>query len=182
MKFKQTDIGGSDNDLFFNSEYSFPFLHILLFIRTEFCLTLHSNNQHLSGMTETKLKILVVEDNQENRDVMAMFIRGMAVYEFATNGEEALTKTEQNLYDIILMDINLGMGLTGIDVTKLLRQRESYKSTPIVAVTAYSLFEDQKKILDAGCSHYVGKPFTRKQLHELIAKIAADYHLSGTIQ
>jgi len=128
-------------------------------------------------MNENKIKILVVEDNQDNREVIALFIRGIAVSDFAINGEEALTKTELNYYDIILMDINLGMGINGLDVTKLLRQRENYKSTPIVAVTAYSLMEDQKRILDAGCSHYLGKPFTRKQLHELISKICLDYCL-----
>ena len=124
-----------------------------------------------------KLKILVVEDNRENREVITLFVRGIAALDFAFDGEEALTKTEQNSYDIILMDINLGVGITGIDVTKKLRQKEKYKSTPIVAVTAYSLMEDQKRILEAGCSHYVGKPFTRKELHELISKITVDYSL-----
>ena len=67
--------------------------------------------------------------------------------------------------------------MDGIAVTKQLRQNEKYKSTPIVAVTAYSMMEDQKKIFEAGCSHYVGKPFTRKELLELISSISADYSL-----
>ena len=128
-------------------------------------------------MSIDKLKILVVEDNRDNREVITLFIRGIAALDFALNGEEALVKTEQNSYDIILMDINLGMGLSGIDVTKQLRQKEKYKSTPIVAVTAYSLVDDRQKILNAGCSHYVGKPFTRKELLELISNISVDYHL-----
>lgn len=128
-------------------------------------------------MKSDKLNILVVEDNHDNREVMSLFIRGFASLDFATNGEEALVKTDRNSYDIILMDINLGLGITGIDVTKQLRQSEKYKSTPIVAVTAYSMAEDQKKIFEAGCSHYVGKPFTRKELIELITSISSDYRL-----
>ncbi|MDP3683429.1 MAG: response regulator [Ignavibacteria bacterium] len=128
-------------------------------------------------MSIDKLKILVVEDNRDNREVITLFIRGIASLDFALNGEEALAKTEQNSYDIILMDINLGMGLSGIDVTKQLRQNEKYKLTPIVAVTAYSLMDDKQQILNAGCSHYVGKPFTRKELLELISNISVDYHL-----
>ncbi len=128
-------------------------------------------------MSIDKLKILVVEDNRDNREVITLFVRGIAALDFALNGEEALVKTEQNSYDIILMDINLGMGITGIDVTKQLRQNEKYKSTPIVAVTAYSLTEDKEMIFNAGCSHFVGKPFTRKELLELISNISANYHL-----
>lgn len=128
-------------------------------------------------MRNEKLNILVVEDNHANREVISLFIRGSASLDFATNGEEALVKTDRNLYDIILMDINLGLGITGIDVTRQLRQSERYKSTPIVAVTAYSMMEDQKKIFEAGCSHYVGKPFTRKELLEVITSISSDYSL-----
>ena len=128
-------------------------------------------------MRNEKLNILVVEDNHDNREVISLFIRGSASLDFAINGEEALVKTDRNLYDIILMDINLGIGMDGIAVTKQLRQNEKYKSTPIVAVTAYSMMEDQKKIFEAGCSHYVGKPFTRKELLGLISSISADYSL-----
>jgi len=133
-------------------------------------------------MNENKLKILLVEDSPENRAVMAMFIRGIANVDYASNGIEALSKTEENSFDIILMDINLGMGINGMEVTKLLRQTEKYKSTPIIAVTAYVMLEDQKKILEAGCSHYVSKPFSRKELLDLLAKIIDEYRLSGKLQ
>ncbi|MFA4923038.1 MAG: response regulator [Ignavibacteriaceae bacterium] len=128
------------------------------------------------------MKILLVEDSPENRAVMAMFIRGIANVDYASNGIEALSKTEENSFDIILMDINLGMGINGMEVTKLLRQTEKYKSTPIIAVTAYVMLEDQKKILEAGCSHYVSKPFSRKELLDLLAKIIDEYRLSGKLQ
>jgi len=129
-------------------------------------------------MNENKLKILLVEDSPESRAVMGMFIRGVAQLAYAVNGLEALKKAEEDLFDIILMDINLGAGLDGMEVTKRLRQTVKYKSTPIVAVTAYSMLEDQKKILDAGCSHYVNKPFTKKELHDLITNIVKTYRLS----
>lgn len=133
-------------------------------------------------MNENKLKILLVEDSPENREVIIMFIRGIANVDCASSGTEALTKTEENSFDIILMDINLGIGISGMEVTKQLRQTEKYKSTPIIAVTAYVMLEDQKKILEAGCSHYVGKPFTKKELNDLILNIANDYRLSEKLQ
>ena len=129
-------------------------------------------------MNENKLKILLVEDSPENRAVVGMFVRGIAQLAFAVNGLEALKKAEEDLFDIILMDINLGDGLDGMEVTKRLRQTMKYKSTPIVAVTAYSMLEDQKKILEAGCSHYVNKPFTKKELQDLITNIVNTYRLS----
>ena len=129
-------------------------------------------------MNENKLKILLVEDSPESRMVVGLFIRGIAQIAFAVNGLEALKKAEEDLFDIILMDINLGDGLDGMEVTKRLRQTIKYKSTPIVAVTAYSMLEDQKKILEAGCSHYVNKPFTKKELQDLITNIVNTYRLS----
>jgi len=129
-------------------------------------------------MNENKLKILLVEDSPESRMVVSLFIRGIAQIAFAVNGLEALKKAEEDLFDIILMDINLGDGLNGMEVTKRLRQTMKYKSTPIVAVTAYSMLEDQKKILEAGCSHYVNKPFTKKELQDLITNIVNTYRLS----
>lgn len=133
-------------------------------------------------MNENKLKILLVEDSPENREVIIMFIRGIANVDCASSGTEALTKTEENSFDIILMDINLGIGISGMEVTNQLRQTEKYKSTPIIAVTAYVMLEDQKKILEAGCSHYVGKPFTKKELNDLILNIVNDYRLSEKLQ
>jgi len=129
-------------------------------------------------MNENKLKILLVEDSPENREVIAMFIRGIANVDYASDGDEALIKTQENMFDVILMDINLGAGISGIDVTRQLRTTERYKSTPIIAVTAYVMLEDKKKILEAGCTHYVSKPFTRRQLLDLLSKINEDYHLS----
>lgn len=133
-------------------------------------------------MNENKLKILLVEDSPENREVIAMFIRGIANVDYASSGIEAMTITEENSFDIILMDINLGLGMSGIEVTEQLRRTEKYKSTPIIAVTAYVMLEDQKRILAAGCSHYVSKPFSKKELNDLILNVANDYHLSEKFQ
>ncbi|MDP1995130.1 MAG: response regulator [Ignavibacteria bacterium] len=119
-------------------------------------------------MRNEKLNILVVEDNHDNREVISLFIRGSASLDFATNGEEALVKTDRNLYDIILMDINLGAGMDGIAVTQEIRKMPIYSDTPIIAVTAYAMNSDKERFLSGGCSHYLAKPFARQEILKLI--------------
>lgn len=123
------------------------------------------------------MKILLVEDNKENRDVVSFFIRGFGHLECANDGSEALVKAENETFDIILMDINLGIGINGIEVTKRLRQTAKYMRTPIVAVTAYVMKEDKSIFNEAGCSHFIGKPFSKQQIRDLLTKIIDDYRL-----
>ena len=79
--------------------------------------------------------------------------------------------SRNKIYDIILMDINLGKGMDGIQATQEIRKIKGYKKTPIVALTAYAREGDKEEFLAGGCTHYLGKPFTVKQLLDLIENI-----------
>jgi CheY-like chemotaxis protein len=60
--------------------------------------------------------------------------------------------------------------MSGLDVTNKLRKMTEYIDTPIIALTAYALSGDKERIINAGCSHYLSKPFTKQQLLSLLDK------------
>jgi CheY-like chemotaxis protein len=69
------------------------------------------------------------------------------------------------------MDIDLGMGINGIETTQRIRKIPGYEKIPIVAVTAYAMTGDKEKFLAAGCSHYIAKPFPKDKLVSLVKEI-----------
>ena len=69
------------------------------------------------------------------------------------------------------MDINLGKGMSDVELTKLIRETNAYKNTPIIAVTAFAMFGDKEVFLKAGCSHYISKPFSRNKIIQLLKTV-----------
>ena len=69
------------------------------------------------------------------------------------------------------MDINLGDGLSGLEVTKKIKKLKDYKETPIVAITAFAMEGDKEEFLSAGCTHYLSKPFSKSEFIELFNKL-----------
>jgi len=70
----------------------------------------------------------------------------------------------EKAYDVILMDINLGLGITGLEAACEIKKMNNNRNTPIIAMTGFTLQEDQNFILSNGCDLYLGKPFTRKEV------------------
>jgi len=89
----------------------------------------------------------------------------------AVNGYEAIERVKNKFYDIILMDINLGKGIDGIQTVKEIRKLKGHEAIPIVALTAYTRYGDKEEFLEGGCTHYLGKPFSSKQLLDLCENI-----------
>ncbi len=121
--------------------------------------------------TKSNIKILIVEDDELNIRMVSSFLRDNYDIDAARSGEEALKKSIDNRYDIFLMDIGLKKEMNGLEVTNRLRKMSEYKNAPIIALTAYALSGDRERILDAGCSHYLSKPFSKHQLLNLLEKI-----------
>lgn len=117
-----------------------------------------------------KKKILVVEDDEISRDVLILFLKNHFEIDEARNGQTALEKADSNQYDLILMDVNLGRGMTGLDITKNLKLRPNYTNVPIIAITAFAMKGDKEEFLQAGFDHYLAKPFTREELRATIKK------------
>ena len=103
-------------------------------------------------------KILLVEDNEMNRDCLSRLLarRGYEVT-CAEDGETAIEMAQAEPPDIILMDISLP-GLDGYQATRTLRSLPLTQDTPIIALTAHAMTSDREKAMQAGCSDYETKP------------------------
>jgi two-component system, cell cycle response regulator DivK len=69
------------------------------------------------------------------------------------------------------MDINLGKGKSGVDVTKEIRNMPGNEDVPIIAETAFAMRGDREEFLAAGCNYYLAKPFTREEILRIMDKI-----------
>lgn len=112
--------------------------------------------------------ILYIEDDSINREIVAMFLKDYFLVDTAAESSEALKKINRNSYSIILLDISLCKGLNGLELAREIKRIKNYKDVPIIAVTAYALREDENRILNSGCTHYISKPFNKKTLLEKI--------------
>ena len=109
-------------------------------------------------------KLLYVEDDEINRSVVKIFLKKLFDVFTAEDAQKAIEIINKEKFDVILMDINLGVGLNGLDLTKEIRKSELYKNTPIIAVTAYTADIDKEEFIKAGCTNYIIKPFNRNTL------------------
>jgi len=119
---------------------------------------------------KAKPEILLVEDNEANIELVRLFLRGDYLLDVARDGESSLDLVRIKQYDCILMDINLGPGMDGIDATIEIRKNPSYASTPIIAVTGYTFRNEKEFIISKGANYYIEKPFTRQQLRDVLAE------------
>jgi len=115
--------------------------------------------------------ILLVEDFDDTRLIMKLWLmkQGYHVVE-AENGEDAVTLAEQLHPDLIIMDMMMP-GLNGLDATRRIREYQSLRKTPIVAVSAYGANEYRARAIAAGCDEYVSTPFEPDALGALIQRL-----------
>jgi PAS domain S-box-containing protein len=122
----------------------------------------------VSGNEGKKLSILLVENDPINLEVVATYLLNDYQLIIATDAKSAIEKTDEVVFDAILMDINLGKGMTGLDATRIIREKPHYSDIPIIAMTAFAMKGDKEEFLAAGCSHYLPKPFTKKELFGIL--------------
>lgn len=116
-------------------------------------------------------RILAVEDNPEAILVMKRFLRESYEVDVAHDEAQAMAFLRENTYDLLLMDINLGTNMDGIDVMRKVRQQPGYAHIPIIAATAYAMPGDREHFLKQGFDAYVSKPFTKQTLREAIEAV-----------
>jgi CheY-like chemotaxis protein len=103
-------------------------------------------------------KVLVVEDNLINMELVLEILNALGFTAVrATSGAEAIKNLEKEIYDLILMDIELP-GIDGIAITKVIKSKPQYKNVPVIALTAYAMKGDKERFLAAGFDDYVSKP------------------------
>ena len=104
--------------------------------------------------------VLIVEDNELN---MKLFHDVLDAHGYATlqtrTGLEALALARKHRPDLILMDIQLPE-VSGLEVTKWLKEDDSLRDIPVVAVTAFAMKGDEERIRQGGCEAYISKPIS----------------------
>ena len=128
----------------------------------------------MNGRQEDIKKILVVDDNEDNRELVVKVLKNKG-YEMieAVDGEDALQKVEIERPSLILMDLSLPR-MDGYEVTRRLKSMDEYKAIPIVALTAHAMKGDKEKAFHAGCTGYIAKPVDVRELPELIKSYLKD--------
>ena len=114
--------------------------------------------------------VMIVEDNELNMKLFNDLLesRGYSVIQ-TRNGLEALELARAHHPDLILMDIQLPE-VSGLVVTKWLKEDDELQSTPVIAVTAFAMKGDEEKIRQGGCEDYIAKPITVSRFLETVQK------------
>jgi two-component system cell cycle response regulator DivK len=113
-------------------------------------------------------KILVVEDNQDNREMVVKVLKfnGYEVIE-AVDGEEGIEKAKTEAPALILLDIYLPK-MDGYEVAKRLKGDTGLKDIPVIALTAHAMKGNREQALAAGCDGYISKPIDIRELPKQI--------------
>ncbi len=105
-------------------------------------------------------KVLIVEDNELNMKLFHDLLDSQGYVTLQTReGLEALTLAREERPDLILMDIQLPE-ISGLEVTKWLKEDDELSSIPVVAVTAFAMKGDEERIRQGGCEAYISKPIS----------------------
>ena len=122
--------------------------------------------------------VLIVEDNELN---MKLFRDLLAAYGYATietrRGMDALDLARQHRPDLILMDIQLPE-VSGLEVTKWLKDDDELASIPVVAVTAFAMKGDEQRIRQGGCEAYISKPISIASFIATVRRFAGESEVS----
>lgn len=114
--------------------------------------------------------ILYIEDNEFNRKIVRDLLRrtSYSLIE-ASDGEEGIETALRERPGLIMMDIQLPK-MSGLEAARKLREEDGTRETPIIAVTSFALGGDEQKAREAGCTDYLAKPYSPRELLGLIRK------------
>jgi two-component system cell cycle response regulator DivK len=115
--------------------------------------------------------VLYVEDNEYNRKIVRQLL-GRTTYRLieAVDGPEGVATARREVPDLVLMDVQLPK-LSGLDATRAIRSDPATAHVPIIVVTSFALSGDGEKAMQAGASAYLAKPYSPRDLLELIRTI-----------
>ncbi len=121
--------------------------------------------------TTTKPVLLHVEDAPEIRLLIKIFLKNHFTVISASSGEEALKLIETRSFDLVLMDIDLGDGMNGIETTKELKKLNESGKLPVVAATSNSYYKMREQCIEADMQGFIQKPFSQAELLQTLQKI-----------
>jgi CheY-like chemotaxis protein len=118
-------------------------------------------------------KILLVEDNEMNRDMLSRrLVRNGFEVIMAVDGEQGIVMAQSERPDLILMDMSLPI-VDGWEATRRVRASAASSAIPIIALTAHAMSGDREKAIEAGCDDYDTKPIEMPRLLEKINALLA---------
>ncbi|MBF0380449.1 MAG: response regulator [Magnetococcales bacterium] len=113
--------------------------------------------------------ILLVDDNPINQQVACELLQRVGLeVDLANNGQEALDRLEEKVYDAVLMDVQMPV-MDGLQATRLIRQQPRFRQLPIIAMTAHALAEDKRKCRAAGMDEHIAKPIRPERLYAMLS-------------
>ncbi|HNW44675.1 MAG TPA: PAS domain S-box protein [Elusimicrobiales bacterium] len=126
----------------------------------------------LDKWLDTRLKVLVADDNPDNLALVELHLKGdsgLRIYR-AANGQEALEMTRRNVFSLVLMDMEMPV-MDGLTAVRELRKTPAGKSVPIIAFSAHTEDAKRKECLDTGFTDYMVKPVKKAELLEKVNKL-----------
>jgi PAS domain S-box-containing protein len=126
--------------------------------------------KQMSAVSKKGTKILCVDDDSITKDFVKFILKDLYSVDFANDGIEAIEKSKFKKYSLILMDINLGKGINGIETAQKIRKISGYKHIPVIALTSYAMKGDKEEFLKSGMDGYISKPFKSAEMIEIIEK------------
>ena len=124
--------------------------------------------------TGKKKTVLVVEDNELN---MRLFCDLLDAFGFGTlqcrDGARAVELTRQNKPDLIIMDIQLPE-VSGLDITRWIKDDETIRHIPVLAVTAFAMRADEQRVREAGCEGYLSKPIQMRSFLATVEELVGE--------
>jgi signal transduction histidine kinase len=114
--------------------------------------------------------ILCIEDNVLNRLLVHRLLEPEFLYSEAEDGFNGIAIASKKQFDLVLLDINLGVGINGIETMYGIRKLPGYSKVPIIAVTAHAMLGDRERLLKEGFDDYLQKPFSKEELISIVKK------------
>lgn len=118
-----------------------------------------------------EISILCVDDDSFTREYLKYILKDVYKLSFAESGIEALEIAKTKKFDAVLMDINLGKGIDGIETTKKIHKLPGYAKVPVIAMTAFAMKGDREEFLNSGMNDYISKPFKSNELLKLVDNV-----------
>lgn len=110
-------------------------------------------------------RILLIEDDAINANVIQRFLKKDFVVDIGLNAVKGIELAKANDYCLVLLDINLGRGMSGVEVLHEIRLMEKFRNVPVIASTAYTMKGDKEKLLAEGFDDYISKPYTMDEIN-----------------
>lgn len=126
-------------------------------------------------------KILLVEDEPDNRDLIGMTLEmeGHEIF-YAATGEEGIEQARHLRPHLILMDLSLPGGINGLEATRQLRSDLAFNDVFIVALTAHAMQGDRDHALSAGCDEYISKPIVDlRDFSAIVSRFVSERRRAG---